>query len=106
MIGFREIESSLQNERHFTGESYITLFQGDVRDNAKRFCLCRDAIFMLRYFGVDAPGCNYESATLIFNGNLVEKIKQVTIIQSGTLVPGCLINCLFSFFFINYFVSF
>ena len=37
MIGFREIESSLQNERHFTGESYIALFQGDVRDNAKRF---------------------------------------------------------------------
>ena len=96
MIGFREIESALQNERHFTGESYIALFQGDVRDNAKRFSLCRDAIFMLRYLGVEAPGCYYESALLIFNGDLVEKIKEETVIQSGTLIPGCLINCLFS----------
>ena len=69
---FRGIENSLENDRFYTGEAYIAFFPGDVRDNAKRFTLCWDAIFMLRYLGVDAPGCFYESAILVFTGNLVE----------------------------------
>ena len=34
---------------------------------------------MLRYLGVDAPESFYESATMIFNENLVKRIKEVTV---------------------------
>jgi len=94
----QEVETTLDQDRHHTGERYTSMFSRDVRYNRKKFKMCSNALFMLRAIGITRVGHYYESAVLIYSDTLVSLIKNETIKQSQIWIQGCLVNSLFSYY--------
>ena len=95
----QEIETKLDHDHHHTGERYTSMFLRDVRYNRKKFKMCSNALFMVRAIGINRIGQYYESAALeVHSDTLVSLIKNETIRQSQLLIPGCLVNSLFSYY--------
>ena len=80
------------------GEKLTDLLISDVYNNAIRFRVCSDTLWMLHSIGKAHHGDYLESIILVHGASLVEAVKRETRLQSSLMIPGNKKNFLYSGF--------